>query len=411
MLPSFKDRPRRSLAAVAAALVALLLLALPALADPSSKLERVEKKKKEAAAAAAELSGERDEILDRIRALDVKRQRAESKVDSIDDRLQALDDRIFEAKQQLTHAQQKMGIVTAELEDVLRRLAERTDLFAERAVAAYKAGPTAYLDTLLSSQTITDVVDATTYYEAALNTDSELVGEIQVLRGDTEVKREIISEKQTEIASAKRELESSRLELASLRDAHAVALQRKEQALGEKQTILSQVESEKAYYEELENQLEQESDQIRAIIAASSSNGSSSSGPVASPKGQFVWPANGSLTSGYGYRTHPIYGDTRMHTGIDIGASYGSAVYSADSGVVTYVGVMSGYGNVIVVDHGGGLSTTYNHLSGYSVGSGESVGRGSTIGSIGCSGYCTGPHLHFEVRANGNPIDPMPYFN
>ena len=407
MLPSIFDRPRRSLAATAAALVACLLLALPALADPSSKLEKIEAKKEKASAAAAELAADRKVILSKIHTLDVRRQRAETKVETLDDRLAILDNRIFQARRQLTNAQKKMAIVTAELEGVLGRLSDRTSIFADRAVAAYMAGPTAYIDTILSSQTINDVVDATTYYEAALNTDSELVGEIQVLRDDTEIKREIIAEKQAEIASAKRQLEDSRVELASIRDQHAVALAKREAALGEKESILAQVETKKAYYEELEDQLDRESDKIQAIIAAASS---SSSGPVASPSGQFTWPANGSLTSPYGYRTHPIFGDTRLHTGIDIGAGYGSAVYAADSGVVTYVGVMSGYGNVIVVDHGGGLSTTYNHLSAYSVGSGQSVGRGSTIGAVGCSGYCTGPHLHFEVRANGHPIDPMPYF-
>ena len=106
---------------------------------------------------------------------------------------------------------------------------------------------------------------------------------------------------------------------------------------------------------------------------------------------------------------HPIFGDRRLHTGIDIGAPYGAPVWAADNGTVTYAGVMSGYGNVIVVDHGGGLATTYNHLSAFAVGTGQAVGRGQQVGNVGCSGYCTGPHLHFEVRINGTPVDPMPY--
>nr|MBA3431050.1 M23 family metallopeptidase [Actinomycetota bacterium] len=95
--------------------------------------------------------------------------------------------------------------------------------------------------------------------------------------------------------------------------------------------------------------------------------------------------------------------------GVDIGAPYGAPVIAADTGVVAFAGEMSGYGNAIVVEHGGGLATTYNHLSSFSVGGGQGVSRGEVIGAVGCTGYCTGPHLHFEVRVGGSPVDPMPY--
>jgi murein DD-endopeptidase MepM/ murein hydrolase activator NlpD len=98
-----------------------------------------------------------------------------------------------------------------------------------------------------------------------------------------------------------------------------------------------------------------------------------------------------------------------LHTGVDIGAPYGATVVAASTGVVAYVGSMSGYGNVVVVDHGGGVATTYNHLSGFAVSSGQRVSRGQAVASVGCTGYCTGPHLHFEVRVGGSPVDPMPY--
>jgi murein DD-endopeptidase MepM/ murein hydrolase activator NlpD len=99
----------------------------------------------------------------------------------------------------------------------------------------------------------------------------------------------------------------------------------------------------------------------------------------------------------------------RMHTGIDIGASYGTAIRAAAAGRVVYSGWMSGYGNLVAIDHGGGVSTAYGHQSSIAVGNGQVVSQGQTVGYVGCTGHCFGPHLHFEVRVNGTPVDPLGY--
>ncbi len=119
--------------------------------------------------------------------------------------------------------------------------------------------------------------------------------------------------------------------------------------------------------------------------------------------GQLVWPVSGVITSFYG----PRWG--RMHNGIDVSAPTGSPVYAAQGGTVVQASVYGGYGNMIVVDHGGGFTTVYAHLSDYKVSAGQSVSRGARIGSVGCTGSCTGPHLHFEARVNGSPQDPLSY--
>lgn len=129
--------------------------------------------------------------------------------------------------------------------------------------------------------------------------------------------------------------------------------------------------------------------------------------------GRMLWPAPGRLTSRYGYRQHPIYGDRRFHAGIDIGGGRGARVSAADSGIVTYAGVAGGYGTLVVVSHGtrGGrdLSTAYAHMGVLTVREGQSVDRGDKVGEIGNEGNSTGPHLHFEVRLNGDPVDPLDY--
>jgi len=121
------------------------------------------------------------------------------------------------------------------------------------------------------------------------------------------------------------------------------------------------------------------------------------------------WPAPGRLTSRFGNRVHPIYGDVRLHAGIDIGAPDGTPIVAADDGIVIVAGSSGGYGNLVVIAHGEGLSTAYAHQSSMAVSSGQSVRRGQVIGYVGNTGASTGNHLHFEVRRNGEPVDPLGY--
>jgi murein DD-endopeptidase MepM/ murein hydrolase activator NlpD len=115
------------------------------------------------------------------------------------------------------------------------------------------------------------------------------------------------------------------------------------------------------------------------------------------------------IVSPYGYRVHPIYGNVRLHTGDDLDADSGDPIRAAGTGTVVSAGWLGGYGNATIVDHGGGLATLYAHQSALLVTEGERVVKGQVIGRVGCTGSCTGPHLHYEVRINGNPVDPAPY--
>ena len=404
-MPISLQRIFRRGAALPAALLALSLLALPAAADPS-RLEKVQQKKDRAARAAAAAEAEGDRLAQRVAALDRLRDRAEAEVSALQADLDRLDQRIVEKQRQLTHAQKRMAILTQELQDILGRIGIRTDVFVERAVAAYKAGPTAYVEGVLSSGSFTDLVDRYEYYQAALDADSALLDEIEVLRNAVDMRRTEVDQRQAEITEAKMMLQVDRAAVDAIHEQKAAVLAERNQIVAEKENLLGEARGRQRRFEAIVAQLERDEDAIRAAIAAA---GSTASGAFPTGGGQLLWPAAGPTTSGYGYRTHPIFGDSRMHTGIDIGAPYGAPVIAADDGSVVFVGAMGGYGNVVVIDHGGGLSTTYNHLGSYLVSTGQSVSRGSQVATIGCSGYCTGPHLHFEVRVNGSPVDPMPY--
>jgi murein DD-endopeptidase MepM/ murein hydrolase activator NlpD len=393
-------------AAVVALLGAMVALAVPAAADPRDRLEEIQRRKEEVRATIGRLDARADELLGQIGVVDQRVARVETEVQSLDARISDLNSEIAAVKKRLTAAQLELTFLTEQLQAVLGRLDQRTDLFTERARAAYMAGPTAYVDGLLSSEDFGDLIDRTAYYESALDADSRLVQQIEVLRDETETQREVVEEKREKIIAAKVALEADRAELAQILQERASVLAARRAVLAEKRGLLGEVKSKRSAGQQILDQLDRESQQIQSLLAAQAS---SVSGPLPTGGGQLAWPAAGPVISGFGPRTHPIFGDTRMHTGIDIGAPYGAPVVSADDGVVVFAGVMSGYGNAIVVDHGGGLATTYNHLSAFSVSSGQHVGRQVTVGAVGCTGYCTGPHLHFEVRVNGGPVDPMPY--
>lgn len=123
----------------------------------------------------------------------------------------------------------------------------------------------------------------------------------------------------------------------------------------------------------------------------------------------FQWPYNGRVGSGFGYRIHPIYRTRRLHTGLDIGGSTGDPIFAAKGGEVIWAKRRGGYGHTVLIDHGDGITTLYAHMSAYEASLGDFVTRGDVVGYIGSTGTSTSPHLHFEVRVNGNPVDPMPY--
>ena len=127
--------------------------------------------------------------------------------------------------------------------------------------------------------------------------------------------------------------------------------------------------------------------------------------------GGMIWPLSGPITSEFGWRTHPIFGTTRYHSGIDIGGDYGLPIQAAAAGTVTYAGEISGYGNAVIIDHGGGITTLYGHNDSLVVGEGQVVGQGQVIAWCGSTGNSTGPHCHFEVRENGEPVSPYGYLD
>ena len=394
-------------ALAAALLLGLVGVAVPATAaDPDDRLDRVQREQDRIRRKLEQVEARGDKLAERVAALDEERARVESEVQALNRRIRALGDEVKRARSRLADAQKQLAFLSEKLDAIQARLSEREELFRERAVSAYIAGPTAAMETLLSSEDLSDLLDRVAYYESALDADSRLLEEIELLEDVVTTHRETVEEKKDEILAEKAALEQRRAAVAEIRDRRADALAAQQAAVAAKRSLLNSVRARGHKLRDVERQLERESERIEFVLAQQAI-GESAAAP--SGTGQLAWPADGPVTSGFGMRVHPLFGDRRMHSGIDIAAGYGAPVWAADGGVVTYVGTMSGYGKVVIVDHGGGLATTYNHLSAAAVDGGESVVRGQPIAAVGCTGYCTGPHLHFEVRVSGTPVDPMPY--
>ncbi|TDA69837.1 MAG: peptidase M23 [Clostridia bacterium] len=319
---------------------------------------------------------------------------------SLNQQLQDLDNSITESedklaaiRQQLTDAEADVKEAEAQLAQAQRDLEERTQIFTERLRSIYQNGSVSYLEVLLQSTSITDFLVRQGLLQKIAEQDMKLLNEIEARRQDIEARKAALERKRDHIASL--EAENTR-ELANL-----AGQKEKKQGLLE-QALASKEAAERALAEEEEasRQLAAKIKELEARLAKEPFVG-----------GRFAWPLPGHsrITSDFGWRIHPILGGRRFHDGIDIDAPQGTRVIAAADGTVLLAGWYGGYGNAVVISHGGSITTLYGHMSRIGVSEGQRVTRGQEIGRVGTTGLSTGYHLHFGVRKNGEPINPWSY--
>jgi murein DD-endopeptidase MepM/ murein hydrolase activator NlpD len=269
-----------------------------------------------------------------------------------------------------------------------------------RLVELYETADTSELDVLLQSSSLSDLIEQIDLFHTIGDADKRLSDRLAYLTDRMRVARQETAATKRDVAEATAVLAKKTEEERAARDALIVRQNALASARANQRSLLASVRSERHGDEEDLAKMQAASAAIAAQIRAhQSSSGSSGSG--ASTSG-LIWPVNGPITSGFGWR----WG--RMHEGIDIGAPCGTPIHAAASGTVIYSGWADGYGNFVVIDHGNGLATAYGHQSAIYV-SGGAVSQGQAIGAVGSTGHSTGCHLHFEVRVNGNPVDPLGY--
>jgi murein DD-endopeptidase MepM/ murein hydrolase activator NlpD len=327
-----------------------------------------------------------------------KRQELEAQVAALDGQVAQSARKVQAAEAEIARINAQVETVQREIDRIKAEIQQSKDQFNTSAVALYKGSGNGSSSafTLLSTQGgAHEVIAGSKYlgensrrFERELQKQGSLKDRLDDAQRD--LKKEQAKAQQAEAAAAE-----ERDRVAQLRAQADGERQQAAAAEQQEQQILEGIRARKAEFEAQYNALQ-------AQISASVSHGNPTPG-----NHRFIWPVNGPITSPFGPRTHPIYGGTRMHTGVDIGASSGTPIKAAGDGVVVMAGYNGGYGNWTLIDHGDGLATGYAHQSSIGVSVGQRVSTGEVIGQVGSTGASTGPHLHWEVRVNGTPVDPM----
>lgn len=331
----------------------------------------------------------------RLRLARRKEHRLLDELEGIDRTKDQAERRLVELSAESRQSQVRAREVAAQLAVTEQHLRERRRRLGGRLREVYKYGRTGYVDVLLGADDFAAFVKRWHLISTIVRADADAIGGYA---------SEVARYRQLQATLAQEQVFLKALAAqAATRQREIVAQERS------KRTLLERVQAERAAYERVVRELQKNSNDLERLIRrAQLPQGRT---PVAAAGAQFtfVWPARGPFTSGFGYRRHPLFGIRHLHTGVDIATVWGTPVLAAADGRIIYAGWFGGYGKIVVIDHGEGTSTLYGHLSQILVGTGDPARRGQLLGRVGSTGFSTGPHLHFEIRLNGFPVDPLKF--
>jgi murein DD-endopeptidase MepM/ murein hydrolase activator NlpD len=376
--------------AVLAALAGALVLAAPAAGDNSGKISHLQARIAAAKQHEAALSSQIADVTSQIRKL-------EGRVGDVSQRLSVLQHDLALHQERLDKLNALFTFETNRLHFLQHEYARVVNALNQRLVQIYESPDPSVAEVILSAKSVQDAIDTLHYLSAIAAQDKRIAqavadtrDEVHATRETTKKVRSVVASETRIIAVRTQQQRQVRDELIASKGNLASSRQRKRHAL------VSTKQQEQEMIAEA-NALAAADARIRAQL------GAAQSGDTTPSASGLIWPVNGPVTSPFGYR----WG--RLHAGIDIGVPNGTPIHAAASGTVALAGWVDGYGNYTCLDHGGGLATCYAHQSSIAVSVGQRVSQGEVIGYTGCTGHCFGPHLHFEVRINGNPVDPLGY--
>jgi murein DD-endopeptidase MepM/ murein hydrolase activator NlpD len=394
---------RRSLLSVALALAVAVVVATGAAAQtPESEKAAVDARIAALQSEIAQAKAEEGVLTSQLSAVVTELESAQAAVDSVQSTVSALEAELSSAQDRLDELTALLGQQTRRLERLQAEHAKAVAILEQRVRAAYIDEPPDLIAFLVSASTFDEVIDSVELVSRINAQDRRIAREVDQAKKRAALERQATVETKrlqaatvSVISARTAEAQAARDELAGERDRLATVRSLKQSALTNAQ------ETREEYLSEVEGLLAESATLAERIRGAQRGSGSSGTGQPSAAG--LIWPCDGVVVSGFGMR----WG--RMHEGIDIGCAFGTPNRAAASGTVIYSGWLGGYGNLVVVDHGNGLSTAYAHASSLLVNVGQSVSQGETVSLVGSTGNSSGPHLHFEVRVNGTAVDPLFY--
>ncbi|MFB0921110.1 MAG: peptidoglycan DD-metalloendopeptidase family protein [Oscillospiraceae bacterium] len=359
------------------------------------------------------LKNQQTAIQQQKKAIQTKISDLQGKQNSAIDQKEALDEQNELARQEIELISEQIDLYTGMVEEKAKELEEaeqdeanQKDALRVRMRAMEESGSLTYYSILFNASSFTDLLARISDISSIMQYDKALEDKyVAATQKVAEVKAEY-EETLKEQQDKKTELEARKAELEQqIADAEAV-IANLEKDIEKYKTEYAANDSQEAA---IRSQIDKKVAELQKQQAARKAGQK-----VVSGSGTLTWPVVGtstaSVTSGFGYRIHPIFGDKRFHSGVDISANSGTTIMAADAGTVVSAVYSSSYGNYVVISHGNGMVTLYAHMSSMAVSSGQTVTKGQTIGYVGSTGWSTGPHCHFEIKVNGQLVDPLSYF-
>jgi murein DD-endopeptidase MepM/ murein hydrolase activator NlpD len=372
-------------------LLCCFALAAPAAGDSGGKLGEVQAKLQAARAKEARLTKQIGDITSEIRTL-------EGKVGDVSQRLSILERDLALHQRRLDKLNALYAFETERLNFLRRAYGKALHELNLRMIDIYETHDPTLVEVIIESDSFQDALDRINYLDAIAQQDKHIATRVRDARDQVHATRE-----RTKVVRARVHSETQVVAVRTQqqRDARDQLLASQHRLSGKRSKQKGALSSTR----QQERELIAEADALAAADAGirgqlAAAQGATDSTPSSSG---LIWPVSGPVVSPFGYR----WG--RLHAGIDIAVGYGTPIHAAAAGTVVLAGWVGGYGNYTCIDHGGGMATCYAHQSSYAASQGASVSQGQVIGYVGCTGHCFGPHLHFEVRINGNPVDPLGY--